>query len=193
MATKEELENKIKVLEALDDPGVQPQIDAAKAELAALSAPAPAAAPTAGGASSGFSLPVSSDEYESAGSKFAQAGMHLSEFGMPYWKTAGVSIGFPFTIVEGGDKGKEGEIFTGVDKKSIWKLKEILEALKVPVTVENGRPTFDPVAVAGKRAMTLWTVQKDTRSVEEGGKGTEYTKAVSVYPEGTPPPADLGI
>lgn len=190
MATIEELKNKIAVLESMDDPGMQPQIDAAKAELAKLEAPAAAPAASPNGS---FEIPVSADDYETAGSKFAQAGMHLAEFGMPYWKSPGVSIGFPFTIIGGPDKGKESEIFAGVDKKGVWKLKEVLEALKVPVTVVNGKPQFDPMAVVGKKGETLWTKQKDSRSVEEGGKGTEYTKAVSVYPEGTPAPEGLGF
>ena len=191
--TKEELENKIKVLESLDDPGVTPQIDAAKAELAAMQSAD--AAPTAGGAAPAgvFTLPVSEDEYEKAGSKFAQPGMHLSEFGMPKWKQAGVSLSFPFTIVGGNDKGMESELYCGVAKDGIWKLKEVQKALGVTVVVANGMPTFDPLQIVGKKGMTLWTQQKDSRSVEEGGKGTMYSKAVSVFPEGTPPPTDLGI
>lgn len=194
MATIEELKNKITVLESMDDPGMQPQIDAAKAELAALEAQLQTPVTAGGAAPAGvFTLPVSEDEYEKAGSKFAQPGMHLSEFGMPTWKQAGVSLTFPFTIVDGNDKGLEGEIYCGVNKDGIWKLKETLKALGVAVTITNGRPTFDPMQVVGKKGMTLWTMQKDSRSVEEGGKGTTYSKAVSVFPEGTPPPADLGI
>jgi len=195
MATIEELKSKITVLESLDDPSVQPQIDAAKAELATMGVPTPAPAPTAGSAAPAgvFTLPVNEDEYEKAGSKFAQPGMHLSEFGMPTWKQAGFSMTFPFTIVDGNDKGIEGEIYCGVNKDGIWKLKEILKALNVAVTVTNGRPSFDPMHVVGKRGMTLWIQQKDSRSMEEGGKGTLYSKAVSVFPEGTPPPSDLGI
>ena len=112
---------------------------------------------------------------------------------MPTWKQAGVSLSFPFTIVGGNDKGMEGELYCGVAKDGIWKLKEVLKALGVTVVVANGMPTFDPLQIVGKKGMTLWTQQKDSRSVEEGGKGTMYSKAVSVFPEGTPPPTDLGF
>jgi len=112
---------------------------------------------------------------------------------MPYWKTTGISMGFPFTIVEGEDKGKEGEVFAGVSKDAIWKVKEILEALKVKAGANKaGNVAFNPDDVVGKRAMTLWTLQQDRRSMAEGGKGGTYTKPVRVFLEGTPLPVDLG-
>lgn len=46
------------------------------------------------------------EDYNKATSKFAAAGKHLSEAGMPYWKTPNQSIAFPFIIVEdGADNG----------------------------------------------------------------------------------------
>lgn len=140
-----------------------------------------------------FVIPgVTEDDYASSGSKFAAAGAHISEFGMPYWKSPGISMGFPFTIVDGPDKGKEGELFVGVAKTAIWKLKEILTALGVTIGKDKaGNIKFDPNEVAGKRGQTIWTTQKDTRSPEEGGKGGSYTKPTAVIAEDAAPPADI--
>lgn len=137
---------------------------------------------------------VSDEDYESAGgSKFAQAGLHKSEFGMPYWKTPGISIAFPFTIIEGADEGKQNEIFAGVSKAAIWKLKEILLALGVKVgkNPKTGNIAFDFAEVASKIAQTLWQTQLDTRPAEEGGTGGSYTKPVSVLPLGSGAPKGI--
>ena len=138
-------------------------------------------------------LPVDEQEWEKAVSKFAEAGMHLSEMGMPYVKTPGRSLGFPFTIVEDGpDYGKEGEIFAGMDKGAIWKVKEILGAIDVPVAIVNGSPQFSRAACVSKKFMSVWTEQKDSRRPEEGGKGTTYTKATGAARIGAEV-TDLGI
>jgi hypothetical protein len=138
-------------------------------------------------------IPATEEEYESAGgSKFAAPGVHKSEFGMPYWKTPGMTIAFPFTIVEGEDAGKENEIFAGVGKSALWKLKEVLSALGVEVKkTKAGNIAFDFAEVAGKQAQTLWTKQVDTRPLDEGGTGSTYSKPVSVLPLGAEPPENL--
>lgn len=140
-----------------------------------------------------FVLDVTEEEYEKAGSKFAKAGAHLSECDMPEWKTPGVSIAFPFTILEEGiDKGLKGDIFCGVGKDSIWKLKEMLAALGVKYTVKDGKVAFNSTQCAGKQFQSIWTEEVDTRPVEEGGKGTHYTKPTSALPVGAKV-EDLGL
>jgi len=142
----------------------------------------------------GFVLDVTPEDMERAGSKFALPGLHLSEMGMPEWETPGQSIRFPFTIIEEGtDNGKESKLVAGISKEALWKLKEILKAVDVPYKkTDNGKVSFNHMEVVGKQFMSLWTKQKDSRSVEEGGKGTEYTKPTSAYPVGTKE-EDLGI
>jgi len=130
-------------------------------------------------------LQVSPEDFEKASSKFAAPGLHLSVFGMPYWKTVGKSLGFPYTIIEGEDTDKEGEIFCGISKEAAWKVKEILKALGVSYKNQNGLVAFNPADVAGKQGNVLYGQVKDSRPVEEGGKGTIYTKPVEgtcVYP-----------
>lgn len=165
-----------------------PKYKALKDELKSLtkdSNPAPAGV---------FVIPGATEEdYEAAsGSKFAQAGLHLSEFGMPIEKTPGVSIAFPFTIVAGADSGKEGAIYSGLGKNALWKLKEILTALGVEISkTKGGNIAFDPADVAGKQAQTLWVTQQDTRPLSEGGTGGSYTKPTSVLPIGAELPEGL--
>jgi len=135
----------------------------------------------------GFILDVTPEEYEKAGSKFATPGLHLAEMGMPEWETPGQSIRFPFIIVEeGADSGKDGKLVAGIGKSAIWKMKEILKAIDVPVTkTKTGNVTFDSNACVGKQFKVLYVEQVDTRSPEEGGTGTRYTKAQSAYPADT--------
>lgn len=130
-----------------------------------------------------FILDVTEEEYLSAGSKFAEVGEHLSEMGTPEWESPGQSIRFPFTIIEeGADKGKENKLVAGVSKKAIWKLKEILDAIGVPCVMKDGKPTFNSVAVQGKKFKSVWEEQKDTRTPEEGGTGATYSKPVGAIP-----------
>lgn len=124
------------------------------------------------------------EDYNKATSKFAAAGKHLSEAGMPYWKTPNQSIAFPFIIIEdGADNGKPGEIIAGVGEKAVWKLRQTLDALGVAVTFKavNGvkRPAFDANEVPGKQFFSLWEEFTDSRSPEQGGKGSKYTKATT--------------
>jgi|GEM_PF-5857672 len=130
-------------------------------------------------------LSVSPEDFEKATSKFAAPGLHLSVFGMPYWKTVGKSLAFPYTIIEGEDTGKEGEIYCGVSKEATWKIKEILKSLGVSYKNQGGLVAFSPADVAGKQGKVLYGQVKDTRPIEEGGKGTIYTKPVegqNVFP-----------
>lgn len=122
-------------------------------------------------------LDASVDEFETSNSKFANKGLHVSEFGTPLWHTPGVSLDFPFTIIEGPNKGLEGAISAGVSKAACWKIKEILTAVGAAYTsTKDGRVAFNPDDVAGKKALVQWDEFKDDRSPEEGGKGTVYTK-----------------
>ena len=125
---------------------------------------------------------VTAEEYEKSSSKFAAVGKHLSEAGAIYWKTPQQTIGIPFTIIEDGpDHGKTGEFFCSVLPKGVWKTKQILEALGVTVSTKNvngvKRPMFDANEIPGKQFFSVWTEQVDTRSPEEGGKGSKYNKA----------------
>lgn len=136
-------------------------------------------------ASGDIVLQVSPEDFEKASSKFAAPGLHLVVFGMPYWKTVGKSLGFPYQICEGEDDGKEGEIFCGISKDAAWKIKEILKALSVSYKNQNGLVAFNPADVAGKKGKVLYAQVKDSRSAEEGGKGTIYTKPLegsNVFP-----------
>ena len=119
---------------------------------------------------------ISPDEFEKSGSKFAAPGLHLSVFGLPYWKTPGKSLAFPYVISEGDDTDKEGELYCGVSKEAAWKIKEILKALGVSYKPSNGLVAFNPADVAGKYGKVLYTQVQDERSADEGGKGTIYTK-----------------
>ena len=132
-----------------------------------------------------FELPVSEEEYESEGSKFANAGEHLSEITNVDWDTPGKSIKFEFCIVSGPDKGVEGKISAGVTAGAAWKLKQCLQAIGVPVEIKNGKVHFSGAACVGKQFICVWTPQKDTRPPEEGGTGNYFTKPTSMLPVGT--------
>jgi len=183
-----ELKSKIKAAKEAGVPANSPKLKSWETELAKLDKKA---SPATEGT---FVIPgATEDEYEAtSGSKFAKPGLHLSEFGMPYEKTPGMSLAFPFTIVAGDDKGKENEIFAGLGKNALWKLKEILIALGVEIKkTKGGGIGFDFAEVAGKQAQVLWRTQQDTRSLSEGGTGGSYTKPVSVLPIGAEIPEEL--
>jgi len=134
-----------------------------------------------------FILDVTPEEYETAGSKFARAGLRLAELGMPEWENPGQSIRFPFIIVEEGpDNMKDGKLVAGISKGAMWKLKEILEAARTKTAkTTDGKVAFDKNAVVGKQIKVLYTTEVDSRTPEEGGKGTKYTKASAAYPPET--------
>lgn len=200
MATRTELENKIRILTKQGVP--DSVISKYRKELEALSGASVGQNKkkevdlTPGGqfTDEGFVLDVTPEEMDKAGSKFAIPGLHLSEMGMPEWESPGQSIRFPFTIIEEGiDNGKESKIVCGIGTTALFKLKEVLVAVGVPYTkTTDGKVSFPHMAVVGKQFMSLWTRQRDSRPVEEGGKGTEYTKPTNAYPVGTTL-EDLGI
>lgn len=152
-----------------------------QAELARISGGSTKGTPIAGD----IVLGISPEDFEKSASKFAAPGLHKSVFGMPYWKTAGKSLAFPYVISEGEDADKEGEIFCGISKEAAWKIKEILKALGVSYKNANGLVAFNPGDVAGKVGSVLYTQVRDQRPESEGGKGTIYTKAAegsNVFP-----------
>lgn len=147
-------------------------------------------------------LPVTEEEYEKAGSKFisfdpsAPVGTLVYreiEMDMPDWDTPGQSLKFPVRVTqEGEDFGKEDKLSAGVGATAMWKLKDILKALDVELEMRVGadkkkHPVFDTMVVAGKQAVGCWQVQIDSRAPEAGGKGTKYTKLVSIFPAGYTP------
>jgi len=174
----QELQNKIRVLEQSPMEGDTDLARDYREELARLETNKEDRL-TVTSENTSFELPMTGEEYEAAGSKFADPGRHPSEMGLPYWDTPGRSIAFPFTIIEGKDVGKESKISAGVAPGAVWKLKEILAAVGVPVEIVNGKPNFDGALCVGKKFMAIWTKEVDTRPVEEGGKGGNYTKATS--------------
>jgi hypothetical protein len=155
-----------------------------------------------------FVLPVTPEQYEESAkssSKFASAGLHLSEISeLPAMEPSGKSIAFKFKVIEDGDdNGKENKVSAGFDldqkdasgkvtkRGGIWKLDEVLKALGVErgiTKVKNPktgqmeeRVTFSQVACLGKQVYSEWVEQKDSRTPEEGGKGGSYTKPIRFW------------
>lgn len=178
--TQAELEEKIKTLRSIGENERAEELEKQLAEITGGGEPANAPEP-----GNEFIIGAATeDDWNSSASKFAAVGKHLSEAGMPYWKNQGVSIAFPFVIVQDGpDKGKEGDIICGVGEKAVWKLRQTLEALGVPVAFKtvNGikRPSFDANLVPGKQFYSEWQEFVDSRTPEQGGKGGKYTKPVT--------------
>ncbi len=172
--TAEQLKSKIAALESADPDS--PKLKAYKADLRKL---------TSSSGTGLMEIPgVSKDDMDAAGSKFVSLpGYYKVEFGTPYWKTPGRSLGFPFTIIEGAEEGKEAEIFAGVTKEAVWKIKEILKAIEVDYQVikATGNVAFDPTEVSGKQGRVLFELQKDERPENEGGTGKSYAKPTTVY------------
>ena len=137
-----------------------------------------------------FILPVTEEEYETAGSKFVtmpvgakigDSAYFNAETGMPDWDTPGKSLKFPVTITEAGpDEGKQDKISTGVDTKSIWKLKEIHRAVVGgDLEMKKGgdgkmHPVFKPAIYAGKKTVAHY-------QMIEGENQTTHVK--TVYPK----------
>lgn len=176
MANIKELEAKVAKYKSMGETELADKYQAELDKLKGASAP-----PQAGD----IVLNVSLEDFEKASSKFPAPGLHLAVFGMPYWKTPGKSLAFPYTIIEGEDADKEGEIFCGISKEAAWKVREILKALGVSYKNQGGLVAFNPADVAGKQGKVLYAQVKDSRPPEEGGKGTIYTKPVegtNVFP-----------
>ena len=182
--TTEQLKSKIAALESADPDS--PKLKQYKADLRKLT----------GSSGSGLmEIPgVSKEDMDAAGSKFVSLpGLYKAEFGLPYWKTPGKSFGFPFTISDGADEGKESELFAGATVSAVWKVKEILKALEVDYQVikATGNVAFDPTEVAGKEGRVLFEIQKDERPEAEGGTGKSYAKPTTVYPLSAGAPESL--
>lgn len=176
--TKQELEQKISKYRSL---GEDELADKYQKELNKLSSGSIASTPAQGD----IVLQMTPEEFEKASSKFAAPGLHNCVFGMPAWKQVGKSLEFPYVLIEDEDADKTGSIYCGVSKDAAWKIKEILKALNVQYKSANGLVSFNPAEVAGKQASILYTQVQDTRTVDEGGKGTIYTKPAennSVFP-----------
>lgn len=126
---------------------------------------------------------MTEEEFEKSSSKFAEVGEHLSECIDCDWKTPGKSVFFQFRIIAPGpDEGKENEISVGINPEAAWKLKEILNSLGVENGTVNGKVSFNTEDCIGKQFITVWSEYKDSRTPEEGGKGTVYTKPDSTKP-----------
>jgi len=128
-----------------------------------------------------FKIPVTGEDWEKSGSKFAEPGNHLSEAGMPEFRERAVMI--PFTIIEEGeDKGKTGVLSCSFKKFSLG---ATLDALGVPITKDKeGVPHFDQSAIPGKKFLSVWTLEADKRPLDEGGTGKSYPKATGALPVG---------
>jgi hypothetical protein len=146
-----------------------------------------------------FVLDVSKEEFETSGSKFItfdpndKVGTRYYkevELDVPDWDTVGVSIKFPVRIVgpEGDpDIGKEDKLSCGVSPRAIWKLKETLKAVNVPLTYRKGadgieHPTFDSDAVAGKRAIGCWELQLGVKGGDPSRGEVKFPKLVALKP-----------
>ncbi len=161
-----------------------------------------------------FILPVTEEEYEAGGSKFiaftdgqgnvATSGIwgklvgHVNyravELGMPDWDTPGKSLKFLVTIIEEGvDKGKEDKVSTGIDSKSVWKLKEIHAAvvggnLEMKAGADGKKhPIFKPTEYVGKTAVGVWEMQKGFKGGDPSAGETYYPKLVQLLPAGSKP------
>lgn len=150
-----------------------------------------------------FILPVTEEEYEAGGSKFitfppgAKAGdvaYRNVEVGMPDWDTPGTSLKFPVVVTEEGpDKGKEEKISTGVDSKSVWKLKELHSAilggdLEMKAGADGKKhPVFKPTEYVGKPVVGVWTMMKGHKGGDETAEEVLYPKLTNILPAGSKP------
>ncbi len=134
-------------------------------------------------------IAVTEEEYEKATSKFPAAGMHIVELDMPSKKST-VSYAFPFTIREDTpDDGKPGTLFGGTEVKKadgtsggFFKTRQIIDAARIkPVFVKIPMGQMLSMSetgklLVGKKIKVLYVDAVDSRSREEGGKGSHYTK-----------------
>lgn len=149
-----------------------------------------------------FVLDTTQEDFEKSTSKFITFDPSASpgtlyfkpvEMGMPDWDTAGVSLKFPVTVTEkGDDEGKEDKISAGVAANAVWKLKDILKALGVPVEMKKGadgktHPAFKSDDVAGKKAVGCWELIVGAKGGDPSKGTVKYPKLTSIYPEGYEP------
>lgn len=181
---KEELEDKIRTLEEIGELRAAGKY---KAELAKIQVKEEKAIMAEEGTV--FPIPVSEEEYETAGSKFAAAGLHTVEMQMPMWDTPGVSIAFPFVLIDENDpdEGKSNKVSSGVGANAVWKLKDILKALGVLVTMKVGKdgkkhPQFDANQVAGMKAKVLFEEMTGHKGGDPSQPIVKYTKPTTILP-----------
>lgn len=150
-----------------------------------------------------FIIPVTEEEYLSAGSKWvvfppgAKAGDSLFlnvECGMPDWDTPNQSMKFPIVITEEGiNNGKEDKISTGVAANSVWKLRELSKAVlqrELSMTASSdgkSRPVIKPMEWVGKPAIGHWQLTEGTKGGVPGAERTIYPKLIELLPPGEKP------
>ena len=140
-----------------------------------------------------ISLPVSQEQFESAGSKFISLapgkteGFFDIECDVIDWKTPGVSLMLPVTITEEGiNNGKADNFYMGVSPEAVFKTKETLTVLGIPVTFVKGKPNFDSEKSGGKKAVGHW-VQEEVDSIKNPGTKIKMVKLQDIYPAGYKP------
>jgi len=153
-----------------------------------------------------FTLPVTEEEYEEAGSAFiefpgAKRGDIFyvdAETEAFDWKQAGVSIIIPVTIMEGSNKGKPAELYAGVRAKNpdgspggLWKFKQVYknvtgEEMPMIDTPQGKSPRPDRLAFAGKKVVARIDIVEGRR---DGGTGDSFdmAKLVDILPAGSKP------
>jgi hypothetical protein len=173
--SKAELESQIKRLKDMgEDESAQKYID----QLNKLS----------GKSGASVSGGVTSDDWDSAGSKFPKAGLHLAEFYAGEWKNVNQSVKLHYVLSgeDDEDKGKEGDLYPGVSVKGIWQFKNACKALGVEPIFKNG--VLDVTAMLpkfeGKTGMVQYVLEQDKRPASEGGTGKSYPKAAGIFPIG---------
>lgn len=155
---------------------------------------------------------IDEDEYNTAGSKFitfpAIPPPKVGDWqfrdiicGTLDWDSPGKSMKLPVTVVEEGpDKGKEEKISFGVDKKGIWKGKEIYLAItghEMPMAKGadgKNHPAPDPIELYEKPAIGGWQMQMGKKGGDPNAEDVLYPKLVSILAPGTKPATDsLGV
>lgn len=155
-----------------------------------------------------FTLDVTQEEYEKAGSKFITFPLNAPvgslqfrdiEVGMLDWDTPGQSVKIPVTITEEGpDLGKQEKLSFGVSAEAIWKGKQLYKAIcgkDMPMAQgadKKKHPAPDSDDLLGKPAVGVWQLKEG----KKGGVGevVTYPKLVDIQPAGAKPKVtDLGI
>lgn len=143
-----------------------------------------------------FILPVTSEEYRQAGSKFITMPLGITELeldiecGMLDWETTGKSLKLPVTVIEEGPNYSRTEkLVFGIDKGGIWKGKEIYHNVtgKEPPSITSptdGRshPVFKVEDFLGKPATGFWQLQHGTKGGDPSGEPVVYPKLMSILP-----------
>jgi len=137
---------------------------------------------------------TSKKDYDEAGSKFitmapGQKDAFLSvEIGAQEWDTPGKSIAVPVTVIEPGiDEGKQTKLSYGVDKKGIWKGKEIYQVFGLEMPEVDGQIAPDPMDLAGRQAIGHWQMTKGRKGGAPDGEIVFTPKLVRLYPAGYKP------